>query len=156
MFWRELIDRAGPCDETYFFYWEDNDFCYKAKALGYRILHIPTAISYHRRGATLGVTSPRARYFLSRGRVRFVVKYSPISSLLLALLLVPILDVLATLFTSLRAYVRQSPANAIVALKETLRGLWWALSHLKMHFQARQEIQSLAKHSYNTMSMEGI
>jgi len=67
------------CDEKYMFYFEDTDFCEMAKRLGYKVVNVYSAVSYHRRSATVTTISAKAYYYLKRGRIRFMIKYfSPI------------------------------------------------------------------------------
>jgi|GEM_PF-1703871 len=86
VFHRTLLDEIKKnqnsseyCDEKYIFYFEDTDFCEIAKRLGYKILNVYSAVSYHRRSATVTTISAKAYYYLKRGRIRFMIKYfSPI------------------------------------------------------------------------------
>lgn len=46
---KELFDRdkVGPLDESYFMYYEDVDWCYRANVLGYTFYSAPGSIVYH-------------------------------------------------------------------------------------------------------------
>ena len=50
MFKRKVLESIGPLDNNYFFYWEDIDFCYRAKAEGWRVFCVPEAYIYHHEG----------------------------------------------------------------------------------------------------------
>lgn len=45
---REVVEQVGLLNESLFMYWEDVEYCIKAKELGYRLLCIPTARIWHR------------------------------------------------------------------------------------------------------------
>ena len=49
---RELFLRAGGFDEDYFAFFEDIDFGWRAWVLGYRVLFVPSATTYHKGHAT--------------------------------------------------------------------------------------------------------
>lgn len=52
---REVVDRLGPLDETYFMYFEDMDYCRRARSEGFRVGYEPTARVVHLRGGTSDV-----------------------------------------------------------------------------------------------------
>lgn len=44
----EHMDRIGCLDESYFYLYEDVDFCFRAKKLGYKVLYVPhTTVTHH-------------------------------------------------------------------------------------------------------------
>jgi len=51
---REVIEQIGYLDETFFAYQEDADFCFRARAAGWKIFYVPTAevIHYGGRGGS--------------------------------------------------------------------------------------------------------
>ena len=72
---REVIDRVGMLDDAYFMYFEDADYCRRARRQGFRILCWPDARVVHLRGGTSNVkeeTEKRGRrpeyYYESRAR----------------------------------------------------------------------------------------
>jgi len=60
---RECFERVGPYDETLLVYYEEVDFCLRARALGFRPMLEPRAIVLHdgMRGFTAGLTAYAAR-----------------------------------------------------------------------------------------------
>lgn len=52
---RTLFDTIGQWDEDFFLYGEDVDFCYRAKAAGYKIMYLPQFTVTHYKGASVGV-----------------------------------------------------------------------------------------------------
>ena len=54
----EVWRRVGVLDERYFIYAEDADWSLRARALGYRLLMVPTARLWHAVSASSGASSP--------------------------------------------------------------------------------------------------
>jgi GT2 family glycosyltransferase len=44
---RETFEHVGLFDEAFFVYCEDSDFSFRARACGFTILHVPTALAWH-------------------------------------------------------------------------------------------------------------
>lgn len=45
---REVIEKIGGLSNDYFLYYEDTDFCLRAKSAGYKCLYVPSAEIYHK------------------------------------------------------------------------------------------------------------
>jgi len=82
---REVIRRIGLCDPAYYIYFEDTDFCIRAKKAGFKILYVPEAILWHVGGATVGKGTLRAYYYFRKNHIRFIIKNFPISTMFTAL-----------------------------------------------------------------------
>lgn len=72
---RDVLEQVGPLDEGYFMYFEDMDYCRRARSAGWRIRYVPEAHVAHLRGGSSTVKeqfSTRARvpdyYWRSRNR----------------------------------------------------------------------------------------
>ena len=57
---RALFDQLGGWDETYFFYGEDIDFCYRINQAGYEIIYYPHVTVLHYKGASSGLRKESA------------------------------------------------------------------------------------------------
>jgi GT2 family glycosyltransferase len=57
---RHLVDELGGWDETYFFYGEDIDFCYRIHEAGYQIIYYPHVEVLHYKGASSGLRKESA------------------------------------------------------------------------------------------------
>jgi GT2 family glycosyltransferase len=57
---RLLFDRLGGWDESYFFYGEDIDFCYRIDQAGYEIVYYPHVTVLHYKGASSGLRKESA------------------------------------------------------------------------------------------------
>jgi GT2 family glycosyltransferase len=55
---KEVINKVGLLDETYFMYGEDLDWCYRIKEAGYKVIYYPEAVTIHYKGGS----SKRKRY----------------------------------------------------------------------------------------------
>jgi N-acetylglucosaminyl-diphospho-decaprenol L-rhamnosyltransferase len=53
---RELIDRIGGLDESFFLYFEETEFCFRAKAAGYEVWYVPESRVVHIAGQSTKVT----------------------------------------------------------------------------------------------------
>jgi GT2 family glycosyltransferase len=86
---RQALDAVGPFDEEFFLYFEEVDFCARARRLGWTCWYVPDARVVHYEGASTGIRVPGRRrpayWFASRRR--FFVKRYGIRGLLAADLL---------------------------------------------------------------------
>jgi GT2 family glycosyltransferase len=57
---RAVYDELGGWDETYFFYGEDIDFCYRIYEAGYEIIYYPHVEVLHYKGASSGLRKESA------------------------------------------------------------------------------------------------
>lgn len=72
---QNLWDRLGGLDEGYFpGYFEEADFCIKAKDLGYKVILEPKSICIHKQASSSGLFSTTFYYFYHKNRIRFVFK----------------------------------------------------------------------------------
>ncbi|SNX74267.1 hypothetical protein SAMN05878503_1217 [Cereibacter ovatus] len=70
-----MVDELGPMDEGYFLYYEDTEYCLRARRAGWGIVHVPDARAVHFRGGSgpvKALVSARKRlpgyYYASRTR----------------------------------------------------------------------------------------
>lgn len=77
----QLWKRIGGFDEKYFLYYEDVDLSLRAKILGIELKYYPKAKIYHiNAGSTSGSGSGTHRYFQTRNRLRFGLRYGSLRS----------------------------------------------------------------------------
>jgi hypothetical protein len=57
---REVFEAVGLMDEGYFMYFEEVDFCHRARRAGWPCWYVPAAHVVHLVGRSSGVTDPRA------------------------------------------------------------------------------------------------
>ena len=77
---REVVEEIGHLDEGYFMYYEDVDYCRRARRGGWQVLHWPAARVVHLRGGSSPVKSQakarkrRSRYYYA-SRARYFGKF---------------------------------------------------------------------------------
>lgn len=86
---REVIEQIGLMDEGYFMYFDDIDYCRRARKAGWKVLHWPDAHVVHLRGGSGSVKSDlaqrkRPRSYLYASRSRYFAKFYGILGLWIA------------------------------------------------------------------------
>lgn len=72
---REVVEEVGLFDKKYFIYFEDIDWAWRIRLFGYNIVYVPSAIVYHKFGAsTGGPQSVRRLYLAHRNKMRNILK----------------------------------------------------------------------------------
>lgn len=74
---REVFERIGFFDEKYFLYYEDADFCERAKRAGFKVMYIPGGIVYHENAKSTVLGSSLQDYYISRNRMLYARKFLP-------------------------------------------------------------------------------
>jgi len=73
---RDVIEEVGLLDETFFLYYEDMDYCRRAKAAGWRVRLCPAAHVLHDVSASSGGRdSPMERYWMAQSSGRYFRKH---------------------------------------------------------------------------------
>jgi GT2 family glycosyltransferase len=49
---RSVVEQVGLLDERFFMYCEDEDWCWRAKQAGWRIVYHPDVVAHHRKGSS--------------------------------------------------------------------------------------------------------
>lgn len=103
---RQAWEKAGPLDEDFSMYYEDSEWSYRARLLGYHLQAAPRALVYHAFGgqkyATISETRPVKLRNVVVGRLRFTSKLlagGQKTGRLLGYALQDLAGVLASLFT---------------------------------------------------------
>ena len=73
---RAVFDRLGGLDETFFMYWEDADYCRRAKALGLKCHHLPTTEVIHIGGLSSAQNGARSIREFHRSAFQLYWKYA--------------------------------------------------------------------------------
>ncbi|MCS7093058.1 MAG: glycosyltransferase family 2 protein [Patescibacteria group bacterium] len=75
---KKVIDKVGYWREEYFLYFEDADFCERAKKAGFTLYYNPKIVIYHQVSqSTQGSGSEFQRHYQERNRLIFGLKYAP-------------------------------------------------------------------------------
>lgn len=71
----EVISRIGLLDESFFMYGEDLDWCWRAKAAGYKVMYAPITTVVHDKGSSSRKTSRKALWEFHRSMQLFYDKH---------------------------------------------------------------------------------
>ncbi|GIW64862.1 MAG: hypothetical protein KatS3mg092_0795 [Patescibacteria group bacterium] len=71
---KNVIDKVGFFDESYFMYYEDVDYCYRAKKAGFKI-GVDTKLIYDHFEISK-TNNPKKNWYLFKNRLKFFLKYS--------------------------------------------------------------------------------
>ncbi|MFA6016547.1 MAG: oligosaccharide flippase family protein [Patescibacteria group bacterium] len=69
---KSVIDKIGFLDESYFMYYEDVDYCYRAKKAGFKI-GVDSKLSYQH--FEVSQDNPKKEFYLFKNRLKFLMKY---------------------------------------------------------------------------------
>ncbi len=73
---RQALQAIGGLDEGFKpAYFEDVDWCYRARRAGFRVVYVPQAVLIHKETSILADMSHEGLYFFHRNRLRFVLKH---------------------------------------------------------------------------------
>ena len=78
LFDKQVLDEVGFLDESYFLYFEDADFCIRAKKKGVKLYYDPSLVIQHKVSqSTGGSGSSLQQKYQSRNRLKLGLKYAP-------------------------------------------------------------------------------
>ena len=78
---KEVLQTVGLLDEGYFLYFEEVDFCTRAKRAGYRVVYVPTATAVHEESVTISQESDAYLQTMYISRWRYLLKHFSFSYL---------------------------------------------------------------------------
>jgi GT2 family glycosyltransferase len=83
---RRVLEEIGGLDEGYFLYFEEADYCTRARAAGWSVWFVPGACIVHREGAATGIgdASRRRPQYWFESRRRYFIKHFGVAGLLAA------------------------------------------------------------------------
>lgn len=71
-----VIRQIGLLDERFFLVFEDVDWCYRARAAGFKLIFVPQAVLWHKASKSFGGSaSPMISYFHTRNRLLWGKKH---------------------------------------------------------------------------------
>lgn len=127
---RKAIEEVGLFDERYFFFFEETDWAWQMKKVGWKIFHVPTAYIYHFQGQSIG-HDIRSRIEFYRSRYQFFQKWKTNSHFLL---------IFSILFIRLLInWLLASIANVLIlGFNREMRNKWTTNSQLVLwHLKGR-------------------
>jgi GT2 family glycosyltransferase len=79
---RRAFESIGGLDEGFApAYYEDVDWCYRARQNGFRVVYAPQAVLVHKEASSIADLSHEGIYLQQRHRLRFVLKHWPLQRL---------------------------------------------------------------------------
>lgn len=134
LFKREVFKRIGYFDESFFFYMEDADFCFRAQLAGFKGWFEPKALIYHKRMGTSKKYIKNYEALVFRNMTMVVIKNFPKKLLLhnfnwLKIVLVHINTLRYLLFKG--------------KLLDIIRVEFYLFTHIRDLFKKRSKIQEL-------------
>ncbi|MFH1142213.1 MAG: glycosyltransferase family 2 protein [Candidatus Uhrbacteria bacterium] len=93
---RQLINQIGPLDQGFFIWFEEVDFCRRAKNAGWRVRYYHNVEAIHHRGTSFGqVSTFRKQAWIRHSLRRYMKKHYGIAAWLLFVILEPLFILLA-------------------------------------------------------------
>ncbi len=71
---RSVFEAIGSLEKDFFLFWEEADFCFRARRAGFQVLTCPKAHIWHRVSASFIGGKPHSTYFWWRGRFLFIAR----------------------------------------------------------------------------------
>jgi GT2 family glycosyltransferase len=124
---RQVIEQIGVLDPRFFIYYEETDWCTRARAVGWRIQYVPRARLWHKVSAAMGTTSPATDYYMNRNMLLFLSKNLRALSRARALAFAAGRNLLAVAVYTVKSHDgRRTPnRNArLFALRDAILGRW--------------------------------
>lgn len=69
---RGVWEKVGLLDEKFFMYYEETEWCVRARRAGFEITHVPTAMVWHKISKEARAASTHTYYYMTRNRLLFL------------------------------------------------------------------------------------
>lgn len=73
---RDVVERVGMLDESFFLYFEDTDWSIRAKKAGFKLVVAFSSIVWHKETGSVGRRSPTHEYYVTRNNLLFMKKHA--------------------------------------------------------------------------------
>jgi len=74
---REVCETIGLLDENYFLYFEDTDWCLRARSAGFELVYVPSSQVWHKTSITLWTSRNTTQaFYLTRNQLYFMRKHA--------------------------------------------------------------------------------
>ncbi len=125
---KAALERVGLLDEDYFAYWEETDWCFRARELGLRCYYVPAAKIWHK--AARSLSPGNDFYYLYRRNALLFVRKRGNALQLTSALLMHLLVYGPAYFVRHPSRIGRAPSEA--------RALLWHATNRRASNQARQ------------------
>lgn len=164
---RQVWQEIGYLDPLFSpFYYEEVDFCYRARRAGHHILYVPEATAVHDQSSSVGRSGHFYHYTFQMNRLRFVLKHYTMTQFLHdfvpaeAQRLSQVTDVhqreslrrvyLETLLELPQMLARRGQAEAIEPVQEALTRLRHAIPQLSKPYEQLTEAQRITEPTFES------
>lgn len=72
---REVVEQVGALDERFFYYWEETEWCLRARRHGWSIRHVPAARLWHKGVQRDYAPNPSVTYYNTRNRFLMLARH---------------------------------------------------------------------------------
>lgn len=69
---RQVIEDIGMMNEAYFLYFEETEWCVKARCKGYRLVYVPKSVVFHKESVSVHKIKGLMLYYMTRNRLHFM------------------------------------------------------------------------------------
>lgn len=76
---KEVFEKIGLLREDYFLYYEDVDFCFRARIGGFKLAIDSNISIIHHASSSVGKNSPVMQYYMARNHMLFVERFAPVN-----------------------------------------------------------------------------
>jgi GT2 family glycosyltransferase len=128
---RDLFDKIGGFDPSFFLYLEDTDLSWRARVAGYRCMYVPASVVYHDYALRFG---PQKTFYQERNRYLMLLKNLRWPTLFILLPALLLAEVVTWGFALLRERSR---------LANKWRAYAWLVEHWAEVMASRRKVQEL-------------
>ena len=122
---KNVFEQIGLLSELYFMYYEEHDFCERAKQKGWQCYYIGSAYIHHRQSMSMGKYNPIKTYYMFRNRLLYMRRMYSSKSFYLFLCYYLTVSIPKNVIKHL---IRLEPDHAMSIFK----GLFWNLFNHKI------------------------
>jgi len=128
---RTVLEKIGLLDERFFCYFEDAEWCFRARRSGFRIVTVPDAKVWHKIPIDCRESDPMVHYYMTRNRLLFLKTTRLVPLTWLYTIFTEYLRTLAS--WSLRPKWRHKKEHRKMMLRAILDALWgrWGIYSLR-------------------------
>jgi len=134
---RRILDEIGAFDPDYFYNFEDVDLCWRIWLNGYRVVYVPSSLTYHAKSATMSKNVLEMFYLGERNRLVTLVKNFEGLTLLKILpifFFIRLIYVCASIFKK-----RPCFCSALV------KAIFWNITNIRQVMRKRARVQRMRK-----------
>lgn len=124
----KIFKKIGLLDDGFSFYFEDIDFCFRARKAGLKVIYLPDAIFFHGETVSANKDKPNKYYHWYRNKIRFILKDMPILNIL------SILSIQLLIVMPIRAIILRD--NRLIPF---LKASYWNLLNIYSTIRSRNQ-----------------